>query len=169
MRFTRNGYGTQYYNGKATLADAEPLAVVAGETKSGVNAAMVKLVKPANTSRPEISGVGKVGETLSCSQGVWSNSPTVYEFYWYRSGREIRGADASTYKLTTTDAGKAIKCGVVAENGAGPLERGRKRRSAINVLAIRQLTVTKVGPGTVTSGSGGDRMRIDLRRERQRK
>jgi hypothetical protein len=34
-------YVTQYYNGKATLASADPIAVAAGATTSGINAAMV--------------------------------------------------------------------------------------------------------------------------------
>jgi hypothetical protein len=34
-------YVTQYYNGKATLASADPIAVTAGTTTSGINAAMV--------------------------------------------------------------------------------------------------------------------------------
>lgn len=154
LRFTRSGYGTQYYDGKATMAEAEPVTVVASETTTGIDAAMVELVKPANISPPELSGVGKVGETLSCTQGVWANNPTRYEFYWLRNGGEIRLAEADTYELTPFDSGKTIKCGVLAESSAG---RSSVIQSAasINVLAIRQLTVATVGPGTVTSAPAG--------------
>jgi Carboxypeptidase regulatory-like domain/Divergent InlB B-repeat domain len=152
--FTRAGYGTQYYDGKATIAEADPVTVTGGETNTGIDAAMVRLVRPANTSPPELSGVGKVGETLTCTQGVWANNPTSYEFYWSRNGREIHGAEADTYKLTTADAGKTIKCGVLAENGAGH-SNVVESTASINVLAIRQLTVTTFGSGTVASAPAG--------------
>jgi carboxypeptidase family protein/List-Bact-rpt repeat protein len=147
VRFTKSGYGTQYYNGKATLAEAEPLTVTAGGTNTGVDVAMVKLVRPANTSPPEMTGVGKVGETLSCTQGVWANGPTGFEFYWFRNGREIHGAEASTYQLVTADAGTKIKCGVLAENGAGR-SNVIENTTSLTVAAIRQLTVTTAGSGS---------------------
>jgi hypothetical protein len=150
VRFSRTSYATQYYNGKATAAEAETVTVRARETTGVINAAMVKLVRPSNTSPPVLSGTGKVGETLGCTQGVWANNPTSYEFYWYRTGQEIRGAEANTYKLVTADAGKKIKCGVLAKNGAGNSSVVQST-ATITVASIRTLTVTKAGSGTVTS------------------
>jgi hypothetical protein len=154
VRFTKSGYGTQYYNGKAAITEADPVTVTGGQITEGIDAAMVKLVKPANTSPPELSGVGKVGETLGCTQGIWANNPTGYEFYWLRNGREIHAAEASTYKLVTADAGTIIKCGVLAENGAGH-SNVIESTASINVAAIRQLTVTNSGSGMVTSSPAG--------------
>ena len=57
---------------------------------------------------PTISGTKAVGYTLTAGVGAWSPAATSYTYQWYRSGAAISGATASTYKLTSTDAGKTI-------------------------------------------------------------
>ncbi|HZO06214.1 MAG TPA: carboxypeptidase regulatory-like domain-containing protein [Solirubrobacterales bacterium] len=156
VRFTRSSYVTQYFNGKATFEAADPVTVAAGETTEGVDAAMVKLDKPKNTALPALTGVGKVGETLACSDGTWSGNPSKYEYYWYRNGFEIQGALLSTYKLVSGDAGKTISCAVETWNSAGWSDQALAPTS-IQVAAIRQLTVSKAGTGSgsVTSSPSG--------------
>ncbi len=158
VRFGRTSYITQYYSGKATLEEAAIVTVAARATTSLTTAALVKLERPKNTTAPELTGTARVGETLSCTTGTWANNPTAYYFYWYRGGREITGAHASTYKLVTADAGTTTKCGVLAENGAGNSTVTQSTKS-IAVPALRTLTVTKAGTGstvaTVTSTPAG--------------
>ena len=73
---------------------------------------------PANTVAPAISGDTYVGQTLTCSTGTWSGSPTIYAFQWVRAGVNINGAMSSTYLLVIDDIGD-VTCRVTATNANG--------------------------------------------------
>jgi hypothetical protein len=83
---------------------------------------------PVNTQPPTISGSASEGQTLSESQGSWSNSPMSYADQWQRcdpSGNNcqaITGAIAPTYTLTATDVGSTIRVQEIASNGEGGSE-----------------------------------------------
>jgi hypothetical protein len=76
---------------------------------------------PASSGAPtlSLSGTANVGETLSCSEGAWENSPTSYEYQWLRGGTPISGATSHEYTLAAADAAKAVQCEVVAANAEG--------------------------------------------------
>ncbi len=75
--------------------------------------------KPANTKPPEISGRARAGQTLTCSQGSWTNGPTAFSHQWYRNGTLLAGFTSSTYTLGTLDEGTTLTCVVTARNAAG--------------------------------------------------
>jgi hypothetical protein len=70
---------------------------------------------PVNSVLPVITGTTTVGQTLSCSTGTWTKSPT-FSYQWRRNGVTISGATASTYLLVTADGGTLISCTVKATN-----------------------------------------------------
>lgn len=74
---------------------------------------------PANTAAPVTSGTPTVGQTLSTTDGTWTNSPSGYAYQWKADGASISGATANTYLLTSSEVGKVITCQVTASNGAG--------------------------------------------------
>jgi len=61
--------------------------------------------QPQNTSQPTIQGTAVVGETLTVTNGAWSNSPTTFAYQWQRCDTNrngcvnISGADEKSYKL----------------------------------------------------------------------
>ncbi|WP_427133485.1 hypothetical protein [Pseudarthrobacter sp. S9] len=57
---------------------------------------------------PTITGTAQVGSTLTANPGTWGPSPVTLRYQWYRSGIAITGANAATYKPTTTDAAKTL-------------------------------------------------------------
>ena len=73
---------------------------------------------PVNTVAPAITGTAQEGQTLTCSTGTWSGSPT-YAYQWKRNGSNIGSATNSTYVLVTADVGQSIKCTVTATNFIG--------------------------------------------------
>lgn len=73
---------------------------------------------PANTVAPAVSGTAVVGQTLTTTDGTWSNSPSSYSYQWYRGATPI-GTNSSSYTLVQADAGQNIKCTVTATNTAG--------------------------------------------------
>jgi hypothetical protein len=76
---------------------------------------------PVNTVAPVISGTMVVGQTLTTTNGTWTNSPTSFTYKWYKGITAIVGATSSTYILVQADAGTttAIKCEVTAINLGG--------------------------------------------------
>jgi len=73
---------------------------------------------PVNTIAPVISGTMVVGQTLTTTDGTWTNSPTSFTYQWYNGITAILGATSSIYILVQADAGTttAIKCEVTAIN-----------------------------------------------------
>ena len=82
----------------------------------------VKPPPPANTGAPTISGTAQQGQTLTASNGSWSNSPTSYGHQWQdcsSSCSNISGATGSTYNLQSSDVGDTVDVVVTATNAGG--------------------------------------------------
>ena len=76
-------------------------------------------IAPVNTGLPVISGITEVGQTLTTTNGTWSNTPTGYTYQWKRGGVNIGGATSGTYLLVTADLTATITVAVTATNSAG--------------------------------------------------
>jgi hypothetical protein len=80
---------------------------------------------PANTALPSVSGVTEEGQTLSASQGTWTNAPTSYAYQWEdcntagEACANIGGATSSSYKLASGDVGHTVRVAVTASNAGG--------------------------------------------------
>lgn len=70
---------------------------------------------PVCSVAPAITGTATVGQTLTCSNGTWTKSPT-FTRQWHRSGVPIIGATGNTRVLTADDAGKTMTCTVKGTN-----------------------------------------------------
>ena len=90
---TKTGYGTAYRT-------SNPVEVLPLFTKA---------------STPTISGTGNKGFTLKAKPGTWTPAPDALSYQWYRDGKAISGAKASTYKLVAADSGKKISVKVTAK------------------------------------------------------
>ncbi len=95
------------------------LAVPALASADGHPPSVLTASKPVNTSPPTLTGTPVVGQTLTCSEGSWENSPTSYSYAWLRNGSPIAGQVASTYTLQSIDQGTSITCTVTAGNPGG--------------------------------------------------
>ena len=76
-------------------------------------------VPPSRTGSPKITGNPLPGDTLTCSPGQWSASPTSFEYRWYRGRSSIAGATHNRYTVQILDEAQFLSCGVTAVNGAG--------------------------------------------------
>ena len=97
-----------------------------GQASSAATAVVTMPVQPpVNTSKPTITGQTVVGDTLTASNGSWSNSPTGYGYQWQdcnSSGTNcsnISGATSSSYKLASGDAGEHDRRGRDGEQLGG--------------------------------------------------
>jgi hypothetical protein len=70
---------------------------------------------PVNSVAPALSGTPEVGETITTSNGTWSNAPS-FTYQWFLDGVAITGATSGTY---VTDAEGSLTCQVTATNAVG--------------------------------------------------
>ncbi len=78
-----------------------------------------KVAPPVDTELPKISGEAAAGQTLTCSDGTWTGSPTSYETQWKLEGAAITGATGPSYAVPAADEGKQLSCTVTASNEGG--------------------------------------------------
>lgn len=83
--------------------------------KAASRAADAAAKKPVNSVAPAITGTATEGETLTLTNGTWTNTPS-YARIWKRDGVVIAGATATTYVLTEDDVGAVISASIVAVN-----------------------------------------------------
>jgi hypothetical protein len=94
--------------------------VAAGVFVGGASAA-----PPANTTPPSISGTTTVGQTLTASDGSWSNTPTSFAYQWRRCNgggnncADVANGTLKTYTLVGADAGHTMRVRVTATNADG--------------------------------------------------
>jgi hypothetical protein len=78
---------------------------------------------PSNNSPPVITGVTRVGHTLTTSVGDWSGTaPIVFTYEWQRctlACRGIPGATQRSYVLTSNDRNAKVRVLVTATNSVG--------------------------------------------------
>jgi hypothetical protein len=90
-----------------------------GTSATAATSAILAPVVPTNTAVPTISGTVALGDALTAAPGTWNGSPATYAYQWLRTGVAISGATASTYTLTSADAGTTVTVQVTATNFAG--------------------------------------------------
>src|SRR3984885_340461 len=80
---------------------------------------------PSNSGVPVVSGSAVEGQTLSTSNGSWSNSPTSFGYQWQDcnssggSCANIAGATSASYTLGSGDVGDTVRSVVTAKNSGG--------------------------------------------------
>lgn len=96
---------------------------------------------------PTISGVAKVGATLTARVGTWAPAPTKLTYQWYASGRPIPGATKSTYKVASARMGTALTVKVTGSR-AGYATAAKTSKATAKVPRVGTVRVTgtaKVG------------------------
>jgi hypothetical protein len=91
---------------------------------------------PRGGNAIEVSGVPKVGNTLTCQPGSWSGEPTIaYLFIDSSSGHVLQSGASSTYALSAGDVGRTILCEVQATNAGGT---GTVRTTSLRAIEAAQ-------------------------------
>lgn len=67
---------------------------------------------------PKLSGLVKVGYTLTGTVGTWRPAPAAYTYQWFRDGYAIKGATKSSYTIPTADAGHILMLRVTSSDPA---------------------------------------------------
>lgn len=88
---------------------------------------------PSNDASPSVTGTARVGETVTCATGLWSNGVDEYTYSWLREGTAIDGATGATYALTAADGDRRVACEVTARNAAGASTPARSGAVTVTV------------------------------------
>ena len=80
---------------------------------------------PVSRSAPTIEGKLFVGQTITASKGLWSDSPTTFTYQWLRCDKlgahcnAIAGETSASHTLTSTDLDRTMIVLVTASNSDG--------------------------------------------------
>ena len=113
---------------------------------------------PSNTALPTISGGTQQGQTLTTTNGTWTNSPTAFAYQWQdcdASGtncNSIPGATSSSHLLSSGDVGQTIRVVVVASNAAGQGVATSAQTAAITAATPPSNTALPTISGTAQQG-----------------
>jgi hypothetical protein len=94
-------------------------------TATSAQTTPIEIAAPVDSTPPAISGTAAPGQTLSSSNGTWSNSPSAYIYQWAQcdaSGNgctSIAGATGPSYLVAAADAGHTLRVTVTAANAGG--------------------------------------------------
>jgi hypothetical protein len=112
---------------------------------------------PGNTTPPAVSGTPKVGQTLTVSNGSWTNSPTSYAYQWQRctsstSCTGIAGATTQTYVVRNADVGRTLRAVVTATNADGNSTANSNQTATVAASGGPQNTSRPSVTGDATPG-----------------
>jgi hypothetical protein len=134
-------------------------AVLVAVIASGAASAK-SLAAPVNTSQPTISGTAAVGQTLTGTQGTWSNADS-FSYQWVRCGTDgglpdgsncayIPGASTTGYVISSADVGYRLRFRVTATNTDGPTTAASNPTSLISSAPVH--TSDPVVSGSAVQG-----------------
>jgi len=121
VTFTANGDGSATISGTPTAGETGnyQLSVTAANgVAPDATQSFVLTVGLTNTGPPSITGTAGAGDTLRCTPGSWTGSPT-FSYQWNRDGTPIQGATGSAYVVQTLDEGNVLTCSVTAVDAGG--------------------------------------------------
>ena len=105
------------------LARSQPVTVLQGAA-------------PTPTVEPQLTGVPKVGRTLSVSSGIWGGGVNpLLTYTWLRDGVPIPGATSASYRLVPADATRQVAAQVTA--GLPGLALGTFATQPVQVAKMR--------------------------------
>jgi hypothetical protein len=102
-----------------------PALIVLAALLVGGSAQAMLSAAPVNTALPTISGTPTVGQTLTATDGTWSNTPTSFAYQWLRCNgggnncASVANGTQKTYTLVGADAGSTMRVRVTATNADG--------------------------------------------------
>ena len=141
-----------------TVAVRVGASVAKGMDPGSATSESTALVAPdpttvSNRTAPKVSGTPRVGETLSSTEGTWTNEPTSFSYQWLVGGVAITGATRPTYELERSTAGKVVTVRVTASKAG--LTSGTATSDPVGPIASGPITNTTLPVVTGTAAPGG--------------
>ena len=100
---------------------------------------------PTNTERASIKGTARVGSTLSCEPGTWSENTVSTDTYWTSPSR-ISGERSSSVLVTNEDAGQTFTCVTLGKSRTAELPVESRLTIPTAPVLDTQQSITGLGP-----------------------
>ncbi len=132
-----------------------PMLVVLAALLAGSGAQAMRNAAPVNTAPPTISGTSEVGQTLTASDGTWSNAPTSFAYQWLRCNgggnncANVANGTQKTYTLVGADAGNTMRVRVTATNADGSTSAQSAQTAAVTA-ATSSAAPKNTAPPTIS-------------------
>jgi hypothetical protein len=132
-----------------------PMLVVLAALLAGSGAQAMRNAAPVNTAPPTISGTSEVGQTLTASEGTWSNAPTSFAYQWLRCNgggnncANVANGTQKTYTLVGADAGNTMRVRVTATNADGSTSAQSAQTAAVTA-ATSSAAPKNTAPPTIS-------------------
>jgi hypothetical protein len=139
------------------------LAMIVACGVAGTVAYARSAAAPQNTALPQISGTAKEGQTLTASNGTWSNAPTAYAYQWRRCASDgtacgdITAATKQTYTVVAADIGRTLRVVVTASNADG---KASATSNATDVVDSKSGPVNSVKPAVSGTATVGQELKV---------
>lgn len=107
---------------------------------------------PTNIDPATISGSARVGSTLTCDKGSWSENTVDFDQYWTSPSR-ISGERNTSVLVTNEDAGQTFTCLVIGKSRTAQLPVERKISIPSAPVLDTQQSITGVGSSAPKTGT----------------
>lgn len=135
------------------------LSLVGSTLIALVVAASALAAPPQETLQPTLSGTFRQGETITTSNGGFSNNPTSFAYRWERCDSAgtncaaIGGETGRRYRLRSADVGRTVRAIVTARNADGAGSANTKPSPVIADNVVPQNTRAPSIAGTPVVGA----------------
>lgn len=135
-----------------------PALIVLAALLTAGGAQAVRSAAPVNTAPPTIAGTPTVDQTLTASDGTWSNTPISFAYQWLRcnssggSCASVANGTLKTYTLVGADVGSTIRVRVTATNPDGSSSAQSAHTAAVAAKAVPKNTAPPTISGTAQEG-----------------
>ena len=107
---------------------------------------------PSNIERSSITGAARVGSTLSCEPGTWSENTTSIDTYWTSPSR-IAGERTASVTVNNEDAGQTFTCVTLGRSRTAQLPVESKLTIPSAPVLDTQQSITGLGPSAPKIGT----------------
>jgi len=144
------------------FADAAGVDIMLGDAEGGGGNETPDAF--VSTQAPVVTGIIRVGATLTAYSGAWSRIPDTTTFQWFANGVPISGATSPTYVIPASQLGVRLSVAVTATAGSDVATAASVPTPAVAVGTLTTKTPTISGsvaykstvsakPGAWTSGT----------------
>jgi len=126
--------------------------ITSGIVLASKAASVYNQAAPTNIERASITGSQRVGSTLTCDKGVWSDNTESIDVYWTSPSR-ISGSREASVLVTNDDAGQTFTCVALGKSRTAQMPIESKITIPSAPVLDTQQSITGIGSSAPKTGT----------------